>query len=169
MTPAKNTSLGKFFLSFGFIFVSTIYAAWQNTNTQQAGITPAQEFRDANNAFLKTLTQTNPDTPTTTTSTKPKTLGQYADGSYTGTPADAYYGTVQVKTIIKNGALADIQFLQYPSDRSTSRYINSRAIPLLFQEAITAQSARVDGVSGATFTSEAFTQSLDSALAQAKI
>lgn len=169
MTPAKNSSLGKFVLSFGFIFVSAIYAAWQNTNSRQSGITPAQEFRDANNAFLKTLTQSNPDTPTaTTTAAKPKNLGQYTDGSYIGTPADAYYGTVQIQAVIANGALADVQFLQYPSDRDTSRYINGQAIPLLFREAIQAQSAQVDGVSGATFTSQAFKKSLASALAQAK-
>lgn len=171
MTPTKNTSLGKFILSFGFIFISAIYAAWQNTNTQQARITPAQEFQDANNAFLKTLTQTNSNAPTPTTSSapqKPKTLGQYTDGSYTGTPADAYYGTVQIQAVITNGAIADVQFLQYPSDRDTSRYINGQAIPLLFREAIQAQSSQVDGVSGATFTSQAFKKSLASALAQAK-
>lgn len=97
-----------------------------------------------------------------------KPAGQYANGSYTGSPADAYYGTVQVKAVIQNGQLADVQFLQYPSDRSTSRYINSQAMPLLTQEAIQAQSAQVDGVSGATETSMAFVQSLASALAQAK-
>lgn len=169
MTPIRNSPLRKLVLSFGFIFISAFYAVWQNANSRQTGITPAQEFRDANNAFLKTLTQNNPNTATATTpSAKPKTLGQYTDGSYTGTPADAYYGTVQIKVVITNGALADMQFLQYPSDRDTSRYINSQAIPLLFQEAIQAQSAQVDGVSGASFTSQAFKQSLASALTQAK-
>jgi len=95
-------------------------------------------------------------------------MGLYTDGSYTGDAADAYYGTVQVKAVVQGGKIADVQFLQYPSDRSTSRYINSQAMPLLTQEAITAQSAQVDGVSGATFTSGAFKQSLASALALAK-
>ncbi|MDE1919134.1 MAG: FMN-binding protein [Patescibacteria group bacterium] len=94
--------------------------------------------------------------------------GLYADGSYAGSPADAYYGTVQVKAVVQNGRIADVQFLQYPSDRSTSRYINGQAMPLLTQEAIRAQSAQVDGVSGATFTSQAFAESLAAALAQAK-
>jgi uncharacterized protein with FMN-binding domain len=97
-----------------------------------------------------------------------KPAGLYADGSYTGSPADAYYGTVQVKVIVTNGKIADVQFLQYPSDRSTSRYINGQAMPMLTQEAITAQSANVNGVSGATATSGAFIQSLASALALAK-
>ena len=98
----------------------------------------------------------------------PMMRGLYADGSYTGTAADAYYGLVQVKAIIANGKIADVQFLQYPNDHSTSQEINSQAMPLLTQEAIQAQSANVSGVSGATETSIAFKQSLASALILAK-
>jgi len=95
-------------------------------------------------------------------------MGAYRDGSYTGNAADAYYGTVQVRATIQGGKVSNIEFLQYPSDRGTSVYINGIAMPQLIQEAIAAQSAQVDGVSGATATSEAFMQSLASALAQAK-
>lgn len=109
--------------------------------------------------------QTQPTTPPPPVA-KPK--GQYADGTYTGSTADAYYGYVQVKATIQGGKLTAVDFLQYPSDRSTSRYINSQAMPLLQQEAISAQSANVSGVSGATDTSMAFIQSLGNALAQAK-
>ena len=98
-----------------------------------------------------------------------KPSGQYADGQYTGDVADAYYGNVQVQAIITNGKISDVQFLQYPNDRRTSVFINSQAMPYLKQEAIQAQSARVNGVSGATATSGAFRQSLASALSQAKI
>ena len=105
-------------------------------------------------------------TPTPAPATKPK--GQYTDGTYTGAPADAYYGTVQVQATISGGKLTDVQFLSYPSDRSTSRQINSVAMPYLIQEAISAQSANVATVSGASHTSGAFRQSLGDALAQAK-
>ncbi len=98
----------------------------------------------------------------------PKRLGPYNDGTYTGNSADAYYGYIQVEAIIKNGQIADVKFLQYPSDRSTSRYINSRAMPYLTQEAIQAQNANVNIVSGATDSSMAFQQSLGSALSQAQ-
>lgn len=94
--------------------------------------------------------------------------GAYKDGQYTGSVADAYYGNVQVQVTIAGGKLTKVDFLQYPNDRSTSRAINSQAIPYLQQEAISAQSAQVDTISGATYTSEAFTQSLGSALDQAK-
>jgi uncharacterized protein with FMN-binding domain len=98
----------------------------------------------------------------------PTARGTYKDGEYTGEAADAYYGTVQVKAIIQNGKLADVQFLDYPNDRRTSIRINSVAVPDLTTEAVQAQSASVDVVSGATLTSEAFVQSLQSALSAAK-
>lgn len=100
--------------------------------------------------------------------TPPKPRGLYANGSYVGSSADAYYGYVQVKAIIQNGKIADVQFLDHPQDRRTSEMINNYAMPYLTQEAIQAQSANVDGVSGATDTSMAFRESLASALAQAK-
>lgn len=91
------------------------------------------------------------------------------DGQYTGPVTDAFYGNVQVKAVISRGKIVDVQFLQYPNDRQTSVYINSQAMPLLKQEAIQAQSANVNGVSGATQTSRAYVQSLQAALSQAQV
>jgi uncharacterized protein with FMN-binding domain len=102
-----------------------------------------------------------------TTPPAPKQTGQYKDGSYTGSQADAYYGTVQVQAIISGGRLNNVQILSYPSDRSTSQRINQRAMPTLVSEAIQAQSASVNTVSGASDSSAAFRQSLGSALSQA--
>ncbi len=92
----------------------------------------------------------------------------YKDGSYTGSVADAQWGVVQVKAVITNGKITDVQFLQYPNDRSRSIYINSIADPQLSSEAIQAQSAQVDIVTGATDSSMAFMQSLSDALSQAR-
>jgi uncharacterized protein with FMN-binding domain len=92
----------------------------------------------------------------------------YRDGSYTGSVDDAQWGFVQVKAIITNGKITDVQFLQYPNDRSRSIYINSIADPQLTSEAIQAQSANVDIVTGATDSSDAFIQSLTDALSQAR-
>ena len=94
--------------------------------------------------------------------------GQYRDGSYRGPAANAYYGFVQVQAVIKGGALVSVKVLQYPSDRNTSRYINAHALPVLQREAIRAQSARVNAVSGATLTSGAYIKSLSAALAQGR-
>jgi uncharacterized protein with FMN-binding domain len=92
--------------------------------------------------------------------------GGYADGTYTGSEADALYGTVQVQVVVQGGRITDVQFLSYPTGHNSDR-INAQAMPILTQEAISAQSASVQVVSGATLTSRAFMQSLQSALSQA--
>ena len=81
--------------------------------------------------------------------------------------ADASYGTVQVAAVIVSGKLSDINFLSYPSDRQHSAQLSSYALPILRQEAIAAQGASVDTISGASYTSAAFKESLNSALNQA--
>ncbi|HZP20750.1 MAG TPA: FMN-binding protein [Bauldia sp.] len=92
----------------------------------------------------------------------------YADGTYTGPVVDAYYGLVQIQAIVQGGQLVGIKVLQYPSDRRTSVFINRQALPMLRDEVVSAQSANVDIVSGATLTSEAFIRSLSGALRKAK-
>jgi uncharacterized protein with FMN-binding domain len=99
----------------------------------------------------------------------PKKNGIYNDGTYTGDSVDAYYGNVQVEAVISGGRLANIQFLDYPKDRGNSIRISNKAMPILTKEAIIAQSAKVNIVSGASETSQAFMKSLTSALNQAKV
>jgi uncharacterized protein with FMN-binding domain len=91
----------------------------------------------------------------------------YRDGSFTGPAVDAYYGLVQVQAEVQGGRLAAVKVLQFPSDRRTSRSINARALPRLESEVISAQGTRVDGVSGATLTSDAYLRSTAAALRQA--
>jgi uncharacterized protein with FMN-binding domain len=88
----------------------------------------------------------------------------YKNGTFTGPEANAYYGLVQVQVVIQNGKIANVKFLDYPHDRRTSQMINSQAMPWLTQEAIQAQSANINIISGATLTSEAFANSLQAAL-----
>jgi uncharacterized protein with FMN-binding domain len=112
------------------------------------------------------------DTPTSVPQPTPTTTQQagslYKDGSYTGVVANAFYGNVQVQATIANGQLTNVKFLEWPNDRSRSVRINQQALPMLVQEAIQAQSGNVDVVSGATDSSYAFAQSLQSALGQAQ-
>ena len=100
--------------------------------------------------------------------TAPVSSSTYQDGVFVGNVTDAFYGNVQVEAVISGGSITDVQFLDYPQDRRTSRFINSQAVPYLVTEAIRAQSARVNIISGATLTSEAFIQSLQSALNKAR-
>lgn len=95
---------------------------------------------------------------------KRKSTVVHKDGEYVGISSDAYYGYVQVKIQIQNGRLTDVIFLSYPNHHGRSIIINNYAMPYLKQEAIAAQSANVDIVTGATDTSRAFIESLSSAL-----
>ena len=108
----------------------------------------------------------SPTSPISAGTTPPRS--QYKNGSFTGGSADAQWGMVQVQAIVQNGRLTDVKFLAYPNERSRSVEINSYAIPQLTTEAIQAQNAQVDIVSGATDTSFAFMQSLSDALTQAQ-
>lgn len=132
-----------------------------------------------NNTHSNTVSSTPNPKPTNTApngTTKPTPIpippintGKYKNGTYTGSIVDAYYGNVQVKVVISQGKISDVQFLDHPQGRQTSVRINERAMSYLISEALVAQSANVDTVSGASFTSAAYRESLSSALAQAKI
>ena len=86
-------------------------------------------------------------------------------GSFTGSVANTRYGPVQVKIVVKNGKIVDTQAVQAPSG-SNDRY-TQKAVPRLREQTIAAQSANVQGVSGASFTSYGWYESLASAIAQA--
>ena len=87
------------------------------------------------------------------------------NGPFTGSVANTRYGPVQVKIVVKNGKIVDAQAVQAPSG-SNDRY-TQKAVPVLRQQTIDAQSANVQGVSGASFTSYGWYESLASAIAQA--
>jgi uncharacterized protein with FMN-binding domain len=101
-------------------------------------------------------------------STSTVAQGQYKDGTFTGPTTNAYYGQVQVQVVINGGKISAVTFLNYPQDRRTSQRINAYAVPQLQTEAVQAQTAKVNVVSGATLTSQAFMASLQSALNSAK-
>jgi uncharacterized protein with FMN-binding domain len=87
-------------------------------------------------------------------------------GQVTGSAVDVGYGTVQVQLTIQNGTITDIQTIQLPRGGHSGQ-VSSYAAPQLRSEALQAQSAQIDTISGATYTSEGYIQSLQSALTQA--
>ena len=74
------------------------------------------------------------------------------------------YGSVQVRVTARGGRITGITFLDLPYGDPTSQSISDQVAPILAQQALQAQSANVAGVSGATYTSDAYRQSLQSAL-----
>jgi len=90
-----------------------------------------------------------------------------ATGTYTGTAIQTRYGAVQVQVTISNGKITGVTTLRAPSGDPHSSSISAAATPVLASEALTAQSAKIDTLSGATFTSQGYLASLQSALDQA--
>ena len=86
----------------------------------------------------------------------------------TGPPVTTPFGPVQVKVTVKGKRLTKVSATTFPQGGKSSS-INARAIPTLQQQAMAAQSAFIDGVSGASWSSYAFATSLQKALAQAGI
>ena len=87
------------------------------------------------------------------------------NGTFTGSAVDVGYGTVQVKITVVNGKITDAQAVQAPSGRN-DRYTNM-SVPVLRQRTLAAQSANINGVSGASYTSFGWYTSLVVALKQA--
>ncbi|MFE1962121.1 FMN-binding protein [Streptomyces sp. NPDC059479] len=106
--------------------------------------------------------------PTPTPAPAPASSGTaLTDGMYTGDPVNTQYGTVQVSATVKAGRLTAVTVLRTPSGDGRSRQIAADAVPQLTQEALNAHSAHIDAVSGASYTSQGYIQSLQSALDRA--
>ncbi len=165
--PTSNFSraIQKFFLSAFVVLSFAAYAIQQHLTVSDSQSLAAadppntQPSQVVAEAFQPTATSPIP-------SSTPD--GLYKNGTFTGPKVDVYYGLVQVKAIIQNGRISDVQFLEFPNDRRTSQLINSQAMPWLQQEAIQSQSAHVNIITGATLTSEGFIMSLQSALQTAQ-
>jgi uncharacterized protein with FMN-binding domain len=87
--------------------------------------------------------------------------------TFTGSVAQTRWGPVQVAITVANGKITAVDVPQYPDGNRKDEEINADALPTLKQETLSAQSADIDMVSGATVTSDGYVQSLQSALDQA--
>ena len=87
----------------------------------------------------------------------------------TGDTAQTRWGPVQVQITVAGGQITDVTPVQYPNGNGRDQEINSYALPVLAKEALAAQSANIDHVSGATVTSDGYVQSLQSAIDQANL
>lgn len=81
-----------------------------------------------------------------------------------GTIAQTRWGPVQVQVTIAGTRITEVQALIYPTENRRDQMINQHALPLLRGQALSAQSANIDGVSGATVTSDGYRESLQAAL-----
>jgi uncharacterized protein with FMN-binding domain len=106
-------------------------------------------------------------TPTPAVPVAPTKTTSGASGTFTGASVYTRFGPVQVQITVANGRITNVSAPQYPTESFRDQQINAQAIPWLEQETISAQSANIQGVGGASYTSEGFYQSLVSALSKA--
>lgn len=109
-----------------------------------------------------------PAAPGATATPKPATNGGSGSATVDGPVVSTRFGPVQVEVVVANGKIADVVALQLPTGRRSGS-ISNYAEPILHDEALQAQSANIDFVSGATYTSDAYSKSLQSALDQAGV
>jgi uncharacterized protein with FMN-binding domain len=104
---------------------------------------------------------------TGTPSTGTGSTGTGAAKTVTGAAWPTIYGPVQVRVTVTAGKLTAVSAVEYPTDTPRDYQINAFAIPQLNAEAMAAGSAKIDTVSGATYTSGGYVGSLQNALDKA--
>jgi uncharacterized protein with FMN-binding domain len=104
-----------------------------------------------------------------TPSSAAPSAGSAAAKTVTGDSADTRWGPVQVRITVQSRKVTAVKVVDYPTGSGRDREINAYALPILVKETLSAQSADIDMVSGATVTSDGYVRSLQSALDQAGI
>lgn len=132
-----------------------------STNTGTTASTPAPAPAATKNA---TAAATKKATPA---ATKAPATSAGATGTFTGATANTQFGPVQVQITVSNGKITAAKALQYPNRDFRSKSISDQAIPYLIQETLAANSSNIQGVGGASYTSQGWYDSLVSALAKA--
>lgn len=137
----------------------------------QAGVTNHSATATGSTAMGSTATGSTavPTTPgQPTTSAQPPATATASSGTFAGTVAQTQFGNVQVAVTIADGRITDVTALQLTDQDGRSVSISNRAAPILRDEVLSAQSANVQNVGGATYTSSGYVQSLQSALDAAR-
>lgn len=145
-------------------------AAPLNANrTDATRVTPAPASPSAGTSSITTTPggSSSSSSSGATSSTTTTSKSGLADGTFTGSAVNTRYGAVQVQITVSGGVITDVQTPAYPAHSSRDRQINQDALPQLISETLSAQSAQIDMVSGATYTSTGYLDSLQSAIDQA--
>ena len=156
----------------GSLFASTavLVVGWQAGGAVLASqaistTTSAPQASATTGGTTTTLPSATP-LPSATATQTPAVSGP-ADGTYTGSSVNTRFGSVQVAITLSAGSITDVTAVHLTDADGRSRQISNYAAPILRDEVISSQSARVSNVGGATYTSDAYLQSVQSALDQA--
>jgi uncharacterized protein with FMN-binding domain len=145
-----------------------------HTSTEGFGSRQAAALAPANPGSASTSTA--PPTPGSSSSSNDSSsngsgssTSTSTSGTFTGSTVDTRWGPVQVQVTVAGGKITDVQATVYPQDNPRDQEINAYALPVLHDEAISAQSAQIDAVSGATVTSDGYIESLQAAIDAANL
>lgn len=145
-----------------------------STNSSASTATSAESSSTSSSSNGSTVGSAAPPDPTTGSSGSGSSGGTSSGGTssaaaktYQGSTAQTRWGPVQVQITVKSGTITAVDVLQQPTENHKDEEINSYALPILVQDTLSAQSAKIDMVSGATVTSDGYVESLQSALDKA--
>ena len=138
----------------------------RGTTTSALGGSALSSGTTTSNSSTTTGSSPTPSSSASASSSA-KTGAGAKNGTFTGTTESTQYGDVQVQAVISGGKLTNVVILQVPDRGGYEDQIVQIALPELKSEALSKQSASIDVISGATYTSQGYAQSLQSALDQA--
>jgi uncharacterized protein with FMN-binding domain len=161
------TTLSAFVLLFGFDAsqrggtgsATTAPISGASSGTSATGGSGSQGSGSGNNGSGNNGSQSGGNAGSTSSGTR----------TVTGSVAQTQWGPVQVQLSVSNGSITKVTVLQYPDGNSRDVELANYSLPTLIQETMQSQSAQIDMVSGATYTSTGYIQSLQSALDQAHL
>ncbi|WP_374008849.1 FMN-binding protein [Leifsonia sp. LS-T14] len=139
---------------------TSVHSTATNGTTGTSGTTDSAAGTGSSSAGSTTTATPTPSSSASAPAAAPATT------TVTGSAIDTRYGAVQVKVTFSGTTITAIDTVQYPNRSGRDVEINDQALPILQQEALASQSANIDTVSGATYTSEGYIQSLQSAIDQ---
>lgn len=146
-----------------------LYGVGEQASSAQTSVHVSTSASGSTTSTSPSATSTPSATATASpsaTASAPAASAASATKTVTGSAVDTRYGPVQVKVTFSGTTITAVDTVQYPSESGRDVEINSQALPILQQETLSKQSAQIDTVSGATYTSEGYIQSLQSAIDQ---
>ena len=157
ITPPQFSSTESLAIGGGAMAASTPIATATATDSATPAATKTTETKKA--------PATASNSASTAVAANPAPAPQGVNGTFSGPSVNVNYGNVQVQITVKDGKIVDATALQAPSGRN-DRWTNM-ALPILKKQTLAAQSASIQGASGASYTSYGWYTSLQGALAKA--
>ncbi len=144
-------------------------ASSTNTASSPSATSSATPSSTASASSTPTATPNATSTPTATASPSSSASSASVSGTFSGTSESTPFGNVQVEIVVSAGKITDVKALQLTDQGGRSVQISNYAAPILRSEILASQSANVSSVSGATYTSDGYLSSAQSAIDKAKL